>query len=162
MCFLSGCVEIIIKVHAEVCLRKLNTYEMIIISLSLSLPPSLQDQGADPCTVKAKMIADRLKIIGDEVEDEHLRSRLEEITIALGDAVLNNSTLQTILLMYTQNNLSWRKVAELFKLLCKVMETRTRYDDQFSLFEKAWYCLLDSVVPWIQDRGGWVSPYTNY
>ena len=107
------------------------------------------------------MIADRLKIIGDEVEDEHFKSRLEEMTIALGEAVLNNNPLQTMLVMYTQNNLSWRKVAELFKLLCRVMETRTRYDDQFSLFEKAWYCLLDSVVPWIQDRGGWVSPYTN-
>ena len=106
------------------------------------------------------MIADRLKIIGDEVEDEHLKSKLEELTIALGDAVMNNNTLQAMLLMYTQNPLSWRKIAELFKLVCRVMES-TCHDDQLSLFEKVWYSLLDSVVPWIQNRGGWVSPYTN-
>ena len=87
------------------------------------------------------MIADCLKIIGDEVDNEHLKSSTDEIILAT---------------MYTQGNLSWRKVAELFKLLYSVVET-----DQFSLFEKAWYCLLDSVVPWIQDRGGWVSPFKN-
>ena len=80
------------------------------------------------------MIADRLKIIGDEVDNEHLKSSADKI---------------------------WRKVAELFKLLCRIVETHTCYNDQFSLFEKAWYYLLDSVVPWIQHRGGWVSPFKN-
>ena len=93
------------------------------------------------------MIADRLKSIGDDLESEYGRTKLEDLATAISDMVLNS-------------NLSWRRVAEIFKLLCKVMEARTRYDDQFSLFEKAWYCLIDSVVPWIQDRGGWVSPYT--
>ena len=72
-----------------------------------------------------------------------------------------NTNFQSMFRVYTYSNLSWRRVAELFKLLCRVMETNV-YDDQFSLFEKVWYCLLDSVVPWIQDRGGWVSPFTNY
>ena len=128
------------------------------ISLSLSLSLSLQVKG-DPCAVKARMIADRLRIIGDDLEDEYIKSKLEDLTSAIGDAVINNDTLQAMFIMYTQSNLSWRKVAELFKLLCRVMET-TRYD-QFSLFQKVWFCLLDSVVPWIQDRGGWVSPYVN-
>ena len=110
-----------------------------------SLSLSVQIKGGDPRVIKARMIADRLKAIGDEVEDEYNKSKLDDLIM---------------LVMYTQT-LSWRKVAELFKRLYRVMET-IQYDDQVPLFEKVWGCLLDSVVPWIQDKGGWVSPYSNW
>ena len=139
---------------------------MTILSLSLSLSLlalslTLQDKGGDPCAVQARKIADRLKNIGDDLEEEYIKSKLDDLTAALGDVVMNTS-LQSML--YAYSNLSWRKVAEIFKLLCRALET-TCYNDQLSrtVFEKVWDSILDnSVVPWIQNRGGWVSPYTNY
>ena len=115
--------------------------------------------------MRARLIADRLKIIGDDLQDdlqnECIMSTIEEFTAAVSDAVINtNSSLQAVVFMYMQSGLSWHKVAALFRFVCTMMEA-TRADDQFSFFEKAWHCLLDNVVPWIQDRGGWVRPYTN-
>ena len=86
------------------------------------------------------------------VEDEHVKSRIDEIMAAVNtwsDAV----SLGDWYSLLSRRELSWRRVVEIFKLLCYV----SKYDDQFTLFEKVWHCLLDKIVPWIQDNGGWVS-----
>ena len=133
------------------------------ISLSLSLSLSLFSQvEGDPRAVKARIIADRLKHIGDDLENQYIKEKLDDITDAIGDvAVMSNNPLQFISYIYTQSDLSWRKVAELFKLFYRVMES-SKYDDQFTLFEKAWYGLMDIVVPWIHAQGGWVSSKYTY
>ena len=107
---------------------------------------------------KARMIADQLKIIGDKLEDEVIKSKLDDLTESISNVVLSNNPVQLIMTYIcndSSTNLSWRKVAELFKLLYRVMEEHP--PDQFTLFEKVWHCLLDRVVPWIQEHGGWVS-----
>ena len=100
------------------------------------------------------MIADRLKDIGDVLEQEHMQSQLDDLMSAISEVVLQGGNpMQVMYNLCTQSELSWRKVVEIFQLLCRV----SKYDDQFTLFEKVWHCLLDKIVPWIQDNGGWVS-----
>lgn len=103
------------------------------------------------------MIADRLKTIGDDLHYEYVETKFEDLTGAIRDMVADNPT-NIISLLQEESKLSWEKVAQFFSVFYKFLAIHKYDDQQFSVFEKVWYCMLDNIVPLIQSNGGWVSP----
>ncbi len=121
-----------------------------------------------PCAnlqLRARIIAERLKMLGDSYEDNHNEEHLENL---LTRAVLDNAhghglTQYIKILTGLCDHLSWPKISEIFSVGYSMFEKLSStlgdpyVDERWELFQKLWESTVSVVARWIRDNGGWVS-----
>ena len=114
--------------------------------------------GANPQTVLARRIAERLKAIGDQVNENSENFEIQDL---IEDYVTSMS-------LGLGSGLSWSSVVQLYRtlsrLLAQCLDNGTAVPEEnepWMSFTKLWKIVLQSVVGWIMDNGGWVSIHAS-
>ncbi len=105
--------------------------------------------------MRAKAIADRLKIIGDIIENDQ---KYEKITENLATLISPRNV--------GPSGSIWQQVTTVFQSIYRILTDLTAafgdsrppdQDPRWQQFSKAWGVLRDDLVPQISSFGGWVS-----
>lgn len=107
--------------------------------------------------VRSRLIAERLKVIGDSIDRDHRRNNSED--------QLSNLMSNLLGMTSSWSALSWREVTVVFQNLYRLStslnsqfgDNPPHSDDMWQLFQKTFNFLRDKIVPWISRNGGWVS-----
>ncbi len=113
----------------------------------------------------ARIIAERLKIIGDKLEQEHGEERLSSLVnsfVSFGVDQPITITRFLRLLRNLRSRLNWKKVSEVFVVGYRLLEIMTQAttkpfeDERWWLFERLWDFMVNTVARWVMENGGWV------
>lgn len=122
----------------------------------------LELPGMDP--QNARIIAERLKIIGDKLEQEHGEERLSSLVnsfVSFGVDQPITITRFLRLLRNLRSRLNWKKVSEVFVVGYRLLEIMTQAttkpfeDERWWLFERLWDFMVNTVARWVMENGGW-------
>lgn len=119
----------------------------------------------------SRMIADRLRTLGDQYERQHGEQQLESW---LSSLIFNQNPASTFSTGFTSISTTLQglpqKVSEIFRIgyfLLKVLTAdlgpnvnklpREDIYRQWTLFERLWDIVMKTVSPWIWEHGEWVG-----
>jgi len=119
----------------------------------------------------SRMIADRLRTLGDQYERQHGEQQLESW---LSSLIFNQNPASTFSTGFTSISTTLQalpqKVSEIFRIgyfLLKVLTAdlgpnvnklpREDMYRQWTLFERLWDIVMKTVSPWIWEHGEWVG-----
>ena len=120
--------------------------------------------------VYSRMIADRIRSIGDSYArkygEEQLETRLMSLILSQNPANMNLTSVLSVV----RGCLSWQKVSEIFWVGYNLLEMLTaefgphvhklpQEDKRWALFQKLWEVMMSTVAPWIWEHGGGVGKY---
>ena len=126
----------------------------MLLLIFQSLPEGAS--GGNSQQILARKIADRLKAIGDHLTSETEQFQLTELVedwLAYFSITSNSGP-------------SWRNIVQLYQALSRLLAecleeggAVSEDNERWLTFSKLWKIVLHTIVGWIADNGGWVSPW---
>lgn len=116
----------------------------------------------------ARHIAERLKVIGDRLNEQHTQEELEELILSFVRIPIPANGIEHFMAILNslRNRLTWTRVVELFQVCYRLIEmlsdvvgTKPQFaDERWTLFERLWDFIVNTLTRWVWQHGGWVRP----